>query len=377
MARSPAPDPTPVRYGLVGAGLMGLEHLRNLLALPGAAVVAVADPHQPSLEAARHVIARAGATTDGAGAGDRLEEFEDHRALLDWGGCDAVVVASPNMTHARVLLDVLEQGVHVLVEKPLCTTVADCRRVVEAAKGHPGVIWVGLEYRHMPPVARLVAEVRRGTLGRVRMVAMREHRYPFLPKVGDWNRFNRNTGGTLVEKCCHFFDLMNLLTEERPLRVMASGAQDVNHLDERYGGERPDILDNALVIVDYPGGARASLDLCMFAESSTNQEELSVVGDLGKAEAFLPSATFRLGLRSAGPAGVTEEVVTDQRVRHQGFHHGASYVEHLAFLEAIRTGGRASVTLDDGLWSVAMGVAAQISIAQRRVVAMEEVLVPG
>ena len=113
---------------------------------------------------------------------------------------------------------------------------------------------MGLEYRYMPPTQAVVDEVRSGAVGKLRMVAIREHRFPFLRKVGNWNRFSRNTGGTLVEKCCHFFDLMNLLVGSPPVRVMASGAQDVNHLDERYDGEQPDILDNAYVIVEYADG---------------------------------------------------------------------------------------------------------------------------
>jgi predicted dehydrogenase len=56
-------------------------------------------------------------------------------------------------------------------------------------------------------------------------------------QVNNWNRFNKNSGGTLVEKCCHFFDLMTLIANSRPVRVMASGAQDINHLDEIYDGE--------------------------------------------------------------------------------------------------------------------------------------------
>ena len=89
------------------------------------------------------------------------------------------------------------------------------------------------------------------------MLTIREHRYPFLGKVGDWNRFNRNTGGTLVEKCCHFFDLMRLIIGQEP--VLASGAADVNHQDELYDGATPDILDNAYVVVDFDGGVRACL----------------------------------------------------------------------------------------------------------------------
>ncbi|MDA8356335.1 MAG: Gfo/Idh/MocA family oxidoreductase [Actinomycetota bacterium] len=355
-----------IRYGIIGTGMMGLEHFRNLGAVDGVEVTAMADPDEGSRQSARSTAEMAGRPVP--------EMFSDHRELLASGLCDAVVVASPNMTHAAVLLDVLAAGIHVLVEKPLCTTVADCEKVVAAAEDFGGVAWVGLEYRYIPPVAALIDRVRDGVVGDLRMMAIREHRYPFLPKVGNWNRFNRNTGGTLVEKCCHFFDLMNLVIGRDPVRVMASGAQDVNHLDERYTGEMPDIIDNAMVIVEYEGSARASLDLCMFAEASRNQEELSVVGDLGKVEAFVPSGIVRTGQRARGPWGVTEEVPTDDRIQHEGFHHGSSYLEHLDFLSAIRSGTPAQVSLADGLLSVAVGAAAQQSIAEHRAVEMSEVL---
>ena len=120
------------------------------------------------------------------------------------------------------------------------------------------------------------------------MLAIREHRFPFLMKVGDWNRFNRYTGGTLVEKCCHFFDLMRLLMRCEPVRIYASASVAHNHRDERYPEGVPDILDNAFVTVDFAGGQRASLDLCMFAEGSRYQEEISAVGPRGKAECFVP-----------------------------------------------------------------------------------------
>ena len=359
-----------VRYGLIGTGMMGVEHLWNLHHVPGTAVTAIADPNEPSR-----------AFTIAADEGrNRIAEFTDHRELLASGLVDAVVIATPNMTHRAILTDVLATDVHVLVEKPLCTTVSDCHAVIAAAaarreRGCQAVTWVGLEYRYMPPIARLLAEVRSGTVGRPTMVAIREHRFPFLNKVGAWNRFNRNTGGTLVEKCCHFFDLMNQLTGDRPVRVFASGAQDVNHLDEAYDGEIPDVVDNALAIVDYEGGARAVLDLCMFAEASQHQEEVSVVGPLGKVEAFLPDATVRVGRRAAGRPGVRTEEVNDPAVAYQGFHHGSSYLEHVDFLAAVCSGSRAGVGLEEGLWATAMGVAAHRSIGQGRVVPLDEVLV--
>lgn len=112
----------------------------------------------------------------------------------------------------------------------------------------------------------------------------------------------------------------------------------------------------------------------MFAEGSANQEELSIVGDLGKAEAFLPSMELRLGRRDQGRTGVRTEVVTDERVRWEGFHHGSSYLEHLDFLATCRRGSAPAVTLEDGLWSVAVGVAAQTSIAEGRLVTLDEVI---
>lgn len=357
--------PSPVRYGLIGSGMMGLEHLWNIQHLPGAEVTAIADPHDESRDL----------TVQLAGPDQApFAQFTDHRELLASGLCDVVVVSTPNHTHLPVMLDVLPEPVHVLVEKPLATTVADCRRIIDAAEDRDHLVWVGLEYRYMPPVARLIEEVRAGTVGTPRMVAIREHRFPFLRKVGDWNRFTRNTGGTLVEKCCHFFDLMAHILDDEPVRVLASGDQDVNHLDERYHGETPDILDNAFVIVDFAGGARASLDLCMFAEGSENQEEVSVVGDAGKVEAFLPSCQVRQATRAGGRDGVTTEVVTRSDVAYEGFHHGSSYLEHLDLLGAVRTGGRAGVGLAEGLRSVAVGVAAHRSIDEGRAVTLDEVL---
>lgn len=340
-----------IRYGVIGSGLMGQEHLRNLLPLPGTKITALADPYSRSLREGRNLVSYP------------VETFSSHQELLAAGICDAVVVASPNHTHNEIAHDVIDAGLPMLLEKPMATTVLDAESIHQHATVANALVWIGLEYRYMPPIARLVNEVQAGTIGTVRMVAIREHRYPFLDKVDNWNRFNRFTGGTLIEKCCHFFDLMAHIVQSMPRQVMASGGQDINHLDEKYEGETPDILDNALVIVDYENGARASLDLCMFGEGSVNEEEVAVTGDLGKLEAFLPSGIFRSGTRAAGRKGVVEEVITDARIAHTGFHHGSSYIEHLGFREAVKASAPVAVTTLDGLLSVAVGAAAQESIS--------------
>jgi hypothetical protein len=120
------------------------------------------------------------------------------------------------------------------------------------------------------------------------------------------------------------------------------------------------------VIVEFENGSRGMLDLCMFAEASKNEREISVVGHRGKLEALDTESVVRIGRRTddivSGINVVVEEQITDARIKHQGLHHGASYLEHVDFAEAIRSGRPASVTLLDGLWSAAVGFAAHRSL---------------
>jgi myo-inositol 2-dehydrogenase/D-chiro-inositol 1-dehydrogenase len=351
-----------IRYGFIGTGMMGREHIANVKAIPGAEVAAIADPDENSLNLGRELTAL-----------DEAVCYRDYHDLIADDSLDAIVISTPNHTHGDVVVDAIQGDAHLLIEKPLAINVPECNRIIQAAAGREKMVWVGLEYRYKPPISRLVKEVHQGRAGVVRMVAIREHRFPFLVKVGNWNRFNRNTGGTLVEKCCHFFDLMNLITQAQPVRVLASGSQAVNHLDELYEDEVPDIIDNAYVIIEYDNGARAMLDLCMFAEASKNEQELVVTGDHGKIEAFVPENIVRIGERAS--MQFKEFEVEDSRIVYHGSHEGSSYLEHLDFIEAIGSGSpEAGVTLEDGRLSVAIGVAAHMSIDEGRAVMMDEVL---
>jgi len=366
-----------IRYGIIGCGSMGREHIANIVALPGAQVTAIADPHAPSRDAALALLAQP------------PQVFEHHASLLASGLCDAVVIATPNFTHIEVMRAALATDLHILVEKPLATRIEDGLDMIERAKGRKGIVWVAQEYRYMPPVAEMIRMAHEGAAGKLHQVSIREHREPFYPKVDNWNRFSANTGGTLVEKCCHYFNLMDLILQEQPVRVFASGDQRVNHLDEDYGGRRPDILDSAYVIVEYPSGARAMLDLCMYAENSIDSEHITVVGDQGKLESLLPSLTLRYGRRedwgrretwgqpSGTGKGVSVRRVWDTNIKYAGQHFGASFLEHQHFADAVRRGAPPEIGLEEGLRSVATGLAAHRSIETGLPVSLADVLPAG
>ena len=210
-------DATPIlRFGVIGTGCIGMEHLRNLHLVPGAKVTAIADPHEPSRAQAVECLQKLGDL-------EGVSVLNDYNELLALPDVDAVIVCTPNDHHFEAMPAIVKSGKHCLVEKPLCTEVAACATIealvtqacadARAAGREPPLYWCGMEYRYIPSIARLVREASGGVVGDLRMLSIREHRFPFLRKVGDWNRFTARTGGTLVEKCCHFFDLMRLIMQ--------------------------------------------------------------------------------------------------------------------------------------------------------------------
>jgi len=359
-----------IRYAILGCGMMGHEHIHNLALVPGAQVVAIAEPDAEMRASALQLVQNSDAAPEAPPKG-----FTNLDDLLAWGHMDALVIASPNHCHAQQLLKVLAKTqLPVLVEKPIVTRPEDMELIANAAKSHPAPIWVAMEYRYMPPIQHFRQHLEDKTIGDLKNLTIREHRFPFLQKVGHWNRFNRNTGGTLVEKCCHFFDLMRLLTQGEATRVFASAGQDVNHLEERYDGETPDILDNAYVTVEFNNGKRALLELNMFAEGSQFQEELSAVGPIGKVEAFVPgpgrfwpehlgaAPVPKVVLSPRNPKGPQEsEIPVDPKLLAAGDHNGSTYYQHLNFNRAIQGLTTVEVSVEDGLKAVLIGLAAQES----------------
>ncbi|MGQ7846155.1 Gfo/Idh/MocA family protein [Granulosicoccus sp. 3-233] len=367
-----------LRYAIIGSGMMGHEHLKNLALVRDIhqlplSVVAIIDPDDAMRESAL-ALARSLGNTEAMAYRDL--------AQLPLDQVDAFVIVSPNFTHHAIISELLPLGKAILTEKPLCTTVEHCEDLQQQLEGFPAPFWVAMEYRYMPATARFLERLATGEIGSIRLLTIKEHRYPFLDKVGAWNRFSDNTGGTLVEKCCHHFDLMRLMTGAEPVRIFASGSMDVNHLDERYEGRTPDILDNALVIVDFDNGARGSLELCMFADGAEPQEQLTAIGEQGKLDAFIPGpdrfwpdagerhARVVFSPRDQSPPQV-DVLTLDPALAAAGDHHGSTFYQHHRFALAVLTGTPVEVTASDGAMAVRMGAAAHESISRGQVINLQ------
>lgn len=348
--------------------MMGQEHIKNIKLLEYTRIAAIFEPDQDMRAAAKQLAPEA-----------KFEPSID--ALLGRKDLDCLVIVSPNFLHARQLKLIASLNpLPILVEKPLITNPDDATLIKELTENYPKPIWVAMEYRYMPPVAKLISEAN-ALSGGVKLLTIKEHRFPFLEKVNDWNRFNENSGGTFVEKCCHFFDLMRLIMKSEPLRIMASAGQTNNHLKEKYNGRTPDIWDNGYVIVDFESGSRAMLELCMFAEGSTYQEEISAVGTECKVECFVPGPS-RFWPTHLGPAPTPRVIVSprepkgpkildipvDTQLLQAGDHNGSTYYQHQKFQQVVLGNQQPEVTLKDGLIAVQMGMAAQEAASQSRII---------
>jgi predicted dehydrogenase len=185
----------------------------------------------------------------------------------DWssmlGEVDALVVAVPNHRHAEIAIEALEAGCHVFCEKPLAATLDDVRHVLHVAEHASGSLQVGTELRFAPGLQPLL---RQDGARRTRLVWAHEFRPPLRPGVNGWRTRQATTGGTLVEKNCHHFDLFCAALRDRPVRVAAVGSGPV---------DAP--LEHATVTVGFSEGGVGSLAVSM--TQSGHWLEVGAVGD--------------------------------------------------------------------------------------------------
>ena len=360
-----SPKPTHA-LAVIGTGTIGQEHMYVATLLGRARVHGIYDSQSQSMDSAEKNFKDY--------SEQPLIRYADLASACSDPEVDALLICTPNHTHADVLKVAMRSGKPIFLEKPMATTLADADAIVKANDAYPSFIQVGLQYRFKAQYLEAFYEVQqRQSVGVVKTISMSEYRPPFLDKVGQWNKFNQNSGGTLVEKCCHYFDLINLLADAMPLRVYASGGQAVNFLDFQKDGIPADIDDHAFVIIDYANGVRANFTLNMFCHDFT--EELVVTGDSGRLvtnELFnvhqqQPSrATIAL---EKGEWGASKETdVTYAREIEKSGHHGATYYEHVAFVDQLDGKKGEAATTVQGLWSMIVASAAQHSIATQQAV---------
>lgn len=192
-----------LRYGVIGTGTMGRHHIEAIRNIPEITIAAIADPCRDSRTEALKLLSR------------DVPAWEDYRQLLDANDLDAVIVATPNDTHADIICDALQAGRHVLCEKPMAATIEGCGRVLTAARQASHVYQVGLELRHAPVFQRVHRLIAEGKIGKVRQLWCKEFRGPWQLKVDQWITQKHKSGGAVYYEHLAFAEALR--HERRPL----------------------------------------------------------------------------------------------------------------------------------------------------------------
>ncbi len=188
MAQEAAPAATrPLRVGVTGIGIMGSNHARVLSQLPGAELVAIADPDQAQAEKVASFLG--------------CKAVDDHRALLELG-LDAVVVAAPTHLHHPIALDVIGAGCSVLVEKPVASTAEEGQEIVAAAAAKGVTLMVGHVERFNPAVRAIKDAIQGEDLLSIAITRVG----PFPPRMSNV--------GVVIDLAVHDIDLIRWFTGE-------------------------------------------------------------------------------------------------------------------------------------------------------------------
>lgn len=246
----------PLRYGLIGAGSRAQMYL-DAIAGPHrevAKLVAWADTNPGRLDFSESWANRDVGRPVRFDPAQLAEAIRQHRL-------DRVIVTTPDFTHADYIVTALEAGADVVVEKPLTTSEAGVAAIARTVQDTGGEVVVTFNYRYSPRNWALKKLIAEGEIGQVTSVHFEwlldtAHGADYFRR---WHRQKENSGGLLIHKASHHFDLVNWWLEDVPTKVYASGGlrfYGAENARVRGLGERPE-----RGTTDHPGRDVFSLDL--------------------------------------------------------------------------------------------------------------------
>ena len=343
-----------LRIGFIGLGAMGASHVNSIhkLCSDRAEVSAVCANNEANLKKALDIAPSA-------------KVFKNDRELIHTD-LDAVFVSTPNFTHVPLALETLRAGKHLFLEKPCGITRQECEQLAQAAASSDRIVMIGHEFRYSPFFLKIKELVDAGEIGTPRMVWCREFRGPFQKKSQDWIQDDRRSGGCLVDKNCHQFDLMNWWVGSRPSRVAAFGGCAVNRVIE--GPHQ--VHDHVTMSFEYENGARGTHHLCLFARDFPGEDlELGIVGDRGTLQTSLANIEihqWKLGMKLTAPIVHT---VTAKRSEGWGNHLGFDEM-HLEFVDCVAQNREPATSPRQCMDGTLLAIAAEESIRSSKIVSV-------
>lgn len=217
-----------------------------------------------------------------------FEKLED--MLLE---IDALVICTPNKFHAPIAIQALEAGVHVLCEKPMALSTAECESMIKAAEQSGKVLLIAYHYRFMKESLAAKKLIDQDEIGDPLVIRINMMRRRKVPGWGVFTNMDLQGGGALIDYGCHMLDLaMWLVGNPKPVEV---SGKVFNHLSTQtqlvneWGAINPDtfeVEDHATAFIRLENGAVIFFETSWAANIPNDEESLSISGTKGGIEVF-------------------------------------------------------------------------------------------
>ncbi|KAF2793775.1 NAD(P)-binding protein [Melanomma pulvis-pyrius CBS 109.77] len=283
--------PKKLQVAAAGLGRMGHRHALNFLnRTPRAELVAAFSPDPAELQWAKQHLEPYGVTL-----------YDDYDKMLEQKGLDAVVIGTATSVHAEEAIKAMEKNLHVLCEKPLSTSIAVCKEVVEAAKQRPHLkVMCGFSRRFDDSYRNAYEKVDQGLIGRPTII--RSQTCDKHDPSGFFVAYAAWSGGVFVDMSVHDIDLTLWFFGDDiiPKSISAHGVVAVQPGLKQYND-----YDNAVGIVEFYGG-RIAHYYCTRMMAHGQEDVTEVIGTEGKLSVNLNPQSNLVNLYHAG--GITREV---------------------------------------------------------------------
>jgi myo-inositol 2-dehydrogenase/D-chiro-inositol 1-dehydrogenase len=340
-----------IRFGLIGYGAWGSHHARAVAATPGAELVAIASRSEATREKAR---------TEHPSA----HIHADYRALLSRETLDVVDVVLPSSIHHEVGKAALESGRHLLLEKPMAVTLADCVDLVSCARRQQRVLAIGHEFRHSSLWGKAKEMVEEGAIGEPLYLLIELWRRPYRLGSQGWRYDIKQVGNWILEEPIHFFDMARWYFAGlgEPVSVYARA-------NSRQPGH-PELQDNFSAVVNFPRGAYAVISQTLAAYE--HHQVVKLTGSKGALWATWGGEmdrTFHPQFSLKHHDGSTVRDIPIAKITGEVYELED---EMAMMVRAVRDGSPVACPGEDGLRSVGLCLAAQQSVERGQIVSLAE-----
>jgi predicted dehydrogenase len=371
-----------VKLAIAGIGQRGCAYIKMALGSGNVKLTALCDSNMERMK-----------TFAGeAGCDSQVKYFTSYDEMLDRMDIDAVIITVPDFLHAEFAIKALNRDKHVMLEKPMALTVAECEKIIAALRKSRGGMQMGFVLREHPVYKKIKEIVDSGRLGQIMSISADEslgvmHGASYMRR---WHRKISQSGGFLLTKCSHDLDLISWMVDSDPVRVSSFGSCDfftsgklqATHCSKcadhkcrfRFKGEMvrmtpnekaapseknfdlcvynkdKDSIDSQVCMIEYANRVRAVFSLNLFAP--TAKRTMKIFG----SEGYLEADTELGEIRVTSSLGLPPKHFQYTSDNNSG-HGGSDLPFFTKFIDGIVNGIAPTVDYRAGVRSTLLGTA--------------------